>query len=90
MLSSQCTLSAAITKEIRPTSIASSAQPMPEAPSRRPCLRVKGRRSRRCDLVRLRSAEGADSGEEVVELLILSSEDGGWGGHSMHQMSPLS
>src|SRR5699024_1521749 len=47
----QWTLSAAITKEIRPTSIASSAQPSPETTSSFPCLRVNGRRSRRCERV---------------------------------------
>src|SRR5699024_4217275 len=74
LLSSQWTLCAAITKEIRPTSIASSAQPMPEAPSSFPCLRVKGSRSRRCDLVSGPEAVVA-AGGVVVEGLILISVD---------------
>src|SRR5688500_11370015 len=39
--------SAAITKEMSPTSMASSAQPMPDPTTRRPCSRVKGSRSSR-------------------------------------------
>src|SRR5690625_2380138 len=38
---------AAMMNEISPTSIASSAQPTPEAPSSLPCARVNGSRSRR-------------------------------------------
>src|ERR687894_590517 len=47
-VSDHCTASAAITKEISPTSIASSAQPRPEPTTSRPCSRVNGSRSSRC------------------------------------------
>lgn len=40
-------MSAAMMNEISPTSIASSAQPVPEPVSTRRCVRVKGRASRR-------------------------------------------
>jgi hypothetical protein len=45
--SCHCTASAAMTKEMSPTSIASSAQPSPEPTTTRPCSRVKGSRSSR-------------------------------------------
>src|SRR5919107_1851093 len=47
-VSDHWTASAAITKEMRPTSIASSAQPRPEPTTSRPCSRVNGSRSSRC------------------------------------------
>ena len=43
----QCTARAAMMKEMRPTSMASSAHPMPEPKRRRLCLGVTGRRSSR-------------------------------------------
>ena len=45
--SSHCTASAAMTKEMSPTSMASSAQPSPEPTTSRPCSRVNGSRSSR-------------------------------------------
>src|SRR3712207_46536 len=47
-VSDHWTASAAITKEMSPTSIASSAQPSPEPTTSRPCSRVNGSRSSRC------------------------------------------
>ena len=46
-----CRASAAITNEISPTSIASSAQPMPEATTSLVCRRVNGSRSKRSERV---------------------------------------
>src|SRR4051812_152704 len=45
--SDHCAARAAMTKEMSPTSIASSAQPRPEPMTSRPCSRVKGSRSSR-------------------------------------------
>ncbi len=44
---SQCTVRAAMMKPMRPTSMASSAQPMPEPVSSFVCFLVTGSRSRR-------------------------------------------
>ena len=55
--------SAAITNEIKPTSIASMAQPTPEVPKIRACLRVTGKESRR----------SVRDGEELA-----SEEKGAW------------
>src|SRR5699024_11475842 len=48
----QCTASAAMMKEISPTSMASSAQPTPEPTNSFLCLEVTGSRSRRSFLLR--------------------------------------
>jgi hypothetical protein len=63
-VSDHWTASAAMTNEMRPTSIASRAQPRPEPTTSRPCSRVNGRRSSRWARV----------GEVVVASAVIGAE----------------